>query len=167
MMLSNDLLTKAVRRNNHYNDVVSILVNGTLSGEFNSNKIKIFNNIKDVIVFAAFVGEYFDIKEMVNSKDSTGITLQTFGGSGSGKDSNIDQHNLIFMMSLLTHEDMNMIRDEKVNEAIELFELYSNGGLSKIKSWLVSAAWNPMILLDKIIEELPDNNTGVGPINPF
>lgn len=167
-MLSREILNKSVHRNNHYNDVVNLLVNGTLADSASPVKTRIFNDIKDLIIFAAFVGEYFQIKEEVDSKNSTGITMFTFAGSGSGKDSRIDQHNIIFMMSLLSHEDMNMIRDENVNIAIDLFEKFSNGGLGKIKSWLIDAAWNPMVLLDRIIDELPSDTMGKLPEdNPF
>ncbi len=167
-MLSTEILNKNVRRNNNYNDVVNLLVHGSIAGNDIISKVKVFSDIKDLIVFAAFVGEYFQIKEDVDVKNSTGITLMTFSGSGSGKRSRLDQHNIIFMMSLLSFEDMNMIRDENINDAIDLFEKFSNGGLSKIRGWLVDSAWNPIVLLDKIIDELPDNTFGQPPEdNPF
>ena len=170
MSLSRELMNKSVRRNNEYKDVVNILVFGTTDANDPSSKsLKIFNDIKDLIVFSAMVGKKYEITQDVVSNDSTGITLGTFGGSGSSKGSRMDQHNIIFMFALLIHEDMNFIRDENVNEAISLFEKYSNGGLSKIKSWLIDSAWNSMTLLDRITDELSSSSIASPRVldNPF
>lgn len=99
------------------------------------------------------VGKKFNCKESVE-KEAIGITMSTFAGSGQSKDSKSDQHNIIFMFGLLEFKDMNFIRDEKVHESVKLFEEYSNGGLSIIQGWLIESKWNPMVLLDKIQDEI-------------
>lgn len=166
--LNTDLYNKNVRRNNKYKEVVDLLVFGSLDGQKNTDK-KIFDNIKDLIVFAAMVGKKKEKKESVESKDNTAIILGTFSGSGSSKGSRVDQHNIIFMFGLLTHKDMKFMRDEHVNEVINIFEDYSNGGLSVIKDWLVESAWNPLIILDKMTDELnSEEKSGIDvPENPF
>ncbi|HZH68322.1 MAG TPA: hypothetical protein VFD65_03905 [Chitinophagales bacterium] len=162
-MSLSEILNKNVRRNNHYHDVVSLLVYGELPESSGKKSTKIFSDIKDLIVFAALIGERYQLKEEVDTKNSTGITLQTFSGAGSSKNSRVHQHNIIFMMSLFTYEDMNMIRDENVDKAIHLFEQYSNGGLGQIKKWLIDSAWNPLSLLDRIVDALPESNIGKAP----
>jgi len=153
MSITRELYNKDVRRNNKYKDVVDILVYGSLSGSKDTHK-KIFNDIKDLIIFSAMVGKKFERKELVDVKNNTGIILGTFSGSGSGKGSRVDQHNVIFMFGLLSFKDMNYIRDENVDKVIDIFEQYSNGGLEVIKDWLVDAGWNSLCLLEKISDEL-------------
>ncbi len=150
--LAREIINKDVRRNNKYQSVVDILVNGSLDG--NSNETKIFQYIKDLIIFAAMVGKKYERKESVEKSDNTGITLGTFSGTGGGKGASVDQHNIIFMFGLLTHKDMKYMRDRNVDESIRLFEEYSNGGLALIKEWLIESSWNSLCLIDKILDEL-------------
>lgn len=165
--LSTSLYNRAVRRNNRYQDVVNLLVFGSLEG---SNKQgKIFDNIKDLIIFAAMVGKKYEKKEVIDPKDNTSIVLGTFSGSGSTRGSRVGQHDVIFMFGLLIDQDVNAIRDENISLAIQHFELYSNGGLSIIKDWLTESAWRPLVLEQKIMDEINLNNTGkiVVEDNPF
>ena len=144
--LSTELLTKGVRRNNKYNDVVQLLVYGDSSS-------KVFNNIKDLIIMSAMVGKRLGVREDLES-ENTPITLLQFSGSGTGKDNRVDQHNIIFMFGLIESRDMNYIRDENIMKTIEIFEKYSNGGLSVIRGWLEESAWNAFCLIDKIVDVL-------------
>ena len=163
-MSLSDIYNKSIRRNNHYNDVVNLLVHGELPESNGKRNTKVFNDIKDLIVFSALVGEYYQLREEIDSKNSTGITLLTFSGGGSGRSSRVGQHDIVFMISLFTHEDMNMIRDENVDQAIHLFEQYSNGGLGQIKKWLIDSAWDPLSLLDRIVDVLPGSSVGQAPV---
>jgi len=166
--LNIDLYNKGVRRNTKYKEVVELLVFGSLGAKKSSSK-KIFDNIKDLIIFSAMVGKKFEKKEKVDSKENIGIVLGQFAGSGSFKGSRVDQHNLIFMFGLLTHKDMNYMRDEQITESISIFEEYSNGGLSVIKDWLVESAWNPLVILEKMMDEInSDSDSGINVTeNPF
>lgn len=167
--LPREILNKDVRRNKKYEDVVNILVNGALDGMGHKTNKKVFNYIKDLIIFAAMVGKKYECKEKVE-KDNIGITLNTFSGGG-GRGSNVDQHNIIFMFGLLTFKDMKYLRDDMVDESIKTFEEYSNGGLGLIKEWLIESSWNSLCLLDKILDELSvnssPNSTIEIPNNPF
>jgi dnd system-associated protein 4 len=165
--LAREIINKDVRRNKKYEDVVNILVNGSLHSGSNSSEKKIFNYIKDLIIFAAMVGKKYERKENVE-RENVGITLGTFSGGG-GKGTNVDQHNIIFMFGLLIYKDMNYMRDSKVDQCIKIFEEYSNGGLGLIQEWLVESGWNSLCLLDKILDELnKDSTVGIEVIdNPF
>ena len=169
MSLNKDLYNNNVRRNNKYKDVVDVLVYGSLDGGKNI-KTKIFNDIKDLIIFSAMVGKKYERKENVKNKKNTGIILGTFSGAGSGKGSRVDQHNVIFMFGLIYYKDMNYMRDKHVKEVIEVFEQYSNGGLQVIKEWLVESGWNSLVLLEKIVDEVNSTEGSAGMVveeNPF
>ena len=167
--LSKELQTKEVRRNNKYNHVVNLLVYGSLDEEEGSKMQKTFPYIKDLIIFAAMVGKKYNIQEEVE-KESTKIVLGTFEGtSGTNKDTLVDQHNIIFMFGLSVLRDMKYMRDENVDEVIHVFERFSNGGLNIIDGWLRDSQWNPMVLLDKIVDEMRSSSADeeVEVVNPF
>jgi hypothetical protein len=153
MSINPEIWNKNIRRNDKYRDVINLLVYGTLN-ETTTSQYKIFNDIKDLIIFSAMVGKRFDRKEKVDPNLSTGIIMGTFSGSGSSKGSRVDQHNVIFMFGLLIFRDMNYLRDDKINQVIDVFEQYSNGGLQIIKEWLVESGWNPLCLIDHILDQL-------------
>ena len=144
------LYNKAVRRNDKYKDVVNLLVFGALDGESGGNKS--FDDIKDLIIFAAMVGKQYEKTEEVESGKSTSIVLGTFSGSGSARGSRVGQHDIIFMFGLLLEKDIGAIRDENLSICVEAFERYSNGGLSIIYEWLVDAAWNPLVLEQQLLD---------------
>lgn len=152
--LTHEISSKVVRRNNKYdNTVVNPLVNEMYSVA-PGVQVKLFPYIKDLIVFAAMVGRYYDRKEAVESA-STPITLATFSGQhGSHKRSLADQHNIIFMFGLSILRDMKYLHDENIGEVIKVFEEYSNGGLSIIETWLLESGGKPMIIFDKIIDTI-------------
>lgn len=150
--LSGTLYNKAVRRNDKYKDVVNLLVLGSLDGKSGGNKC--FDNIKDLIIFAAMVGVRFEKMEEVDAKSNTSIVLGTFSGGGSTRGSRVGQHDVIFMFGLLLQKDIGAIRDENLSGSIDAFEKYSNGGLSIIFDWLVGAAWNPLVLEQVLLDEV-------------
>ena len=161
MAINTEIWNKNVRRNDKYKDVVNLLVYGTLN-ETRDGRYKIFNDIKDLIIFSAMVGKKFERKEKVESSSNTGIIMGTFSGSGSARGSRVDQHNVIFMFGLIVFKDINYLRDEKIDQVIDIFEQYSNGGLQIINDWLVESAWNPLCLLDRITDEISKSSpTGI------
>ena len=64
---------------------------------------------------------------------------------------------------------MNYMRDEKIDEIIAEFEEYSNGGLSIIQGWLAESAYNPLCILDEMINITSSKKEGGVTIttNPF
>ena len=165
-VLSKDVANKDVRRNNKYNQVVDLLVYGKIGDESGAKMPKMFPYIKDLIVFAAMVGKRFDFQEDVE-KENTGILLGTFEGAAGTRSNSIDQHNLVFMFGLSVLRDMKYLRDEHVDEVIEIFERYSNGGLSIINDWLRGSAWNPLVILDKMVDEVSNEDVVAEVVNPF
>lgn len=165
--LSREILTKDVRRNREYEDVVNILVHGALEGGGGQSDKRIFSYIKDLMIFAAMVGKKYERTQSV-SKENIGITLQTYSGVSS-KNSISDQQNIIFMFGLLTYKDMNKIRDENIDDCIKVFEEYCNGGLSLIKEWLIASGWNSLCLIEKILDESMVNSSDEIQVsdNPF
>lgn len=147
MSLTDAVRMKGVRRNNKYNEMVNLLWRGGKGPE----STKVFSDIKDLIVLAAMIGKKYEVREGLESKN-TPITLNTFAGIGSNKESRVDQHNIVFMFSLLINKDMNTVRDENIDATIKDFEEYSNGGLSIMQDWMAASASNPMCILDKMVE---------------
>tara|TARA_B100000787_G_scaffold130024_2_gene98941 strand:- start:3506 stop:4009 length:504 start_codon:yes stop_codon:yes gene_type:complete len=167
MSITPAIAKKNVKRNKKYDDVINLL---WIQGDAGQRDEKIFNNIKDIIIFAAMVGKKNEMRESLDKADDVqGINLDTFSGSGSGKDSRVDQHNILFIFSLLQHKDMNYMRDEKIDEIIAEFEEYSNGGLSIIQGWLAESAYNPLCILDEMINITSSKKEGGVTIttNPF
>jgi dnd system-associated protein 4 len=164
MSLTDAIRMKGVKRNKKYNDMVDLLwVRG--KGPESS---KVFSDIKDIIVLAAMIGKKYEVREKVGS-ENTPIALQTFAGTGSGKESRVHQHNIVFMFSLMLNKDMNAIRDENIDATINEFEEYSNGGLSIMQDWMAASASNPMCILDKMVEIVGTTKPGGLDVveNPF
>ena len=153
MSLSSELLTKSVRRNNKYNKIVNLLVHGSTDKEKPNREKKIFNDIKDLVVFTAMIGKRFNETEPLE-KENTGIILSTFAGSGSGKYSLTDQHNVLFMLGLVEKKQMEYMKDDHISEILVIFEQYSNGGFKIIEGWLAESGWRSLIILDKIVDEI-------------
>jgi dnd system-associated protein 4 len=42
----------------------------------------------------------------------------------------------IYLLGLLEQQDVKILKDQNLNDAISIFQEYCNGGLSIIKSWL-------------------------------
>ena len=85
MQISKEIFNKNVRRNNKYKEVVNLLVYGSLGTNKRPENNKIFNDIKDLIIFSAMVGKKYERKEDVVSKANTGIIIGTFSGGGAVK----------------------------------------------------------------------------------
>ncbi|APX06907.1 hypothetical protein BWP24_12300 [Vibrio campbellii] len=136
-------LNKNVRRNKKYKILEDKLVHDSKSPSF--------TYLKDLMIFSAFLGLKHGVTECLDSDSSSnGITLQTY--SGTGRDRRLGQHGLIFLIALHEKKDMDILRRENVDEAIEIFEKYCNGGLSILMSWLIASGNEPSILLNKLLE---------------
>ena len=136
-------LNKNVRRNKKYKILEDKLVHDSKSPSF--------TYLKDLMIFSAFLGLKHGVTEKVDSdSNSNGITLQTY--SGVGRDRRLGQHGLIFLIALHEKKDMDILRSENVDEAIEIFEKYCNGGLSILMGWFSDYRNEPSILLNKLLE---------------
>ncbi|MFA0337129.1 hypothetical protein [Vibrio breoganii] len=142
--LNQSELNKNVRRNKKYKYLEDALVNNTDSPAF------IF--LKDLMIFAAFLGMKYDKTEPVDKEStSNGITLFTY--AGTGKDRSLGQHGLIFLIAMSKYKNMEPLRSENIDDAIKVFESYCNGGLSVLDSWLKDSV-NSSIIITKLLQEL-------------
>ena len=147
MSLTDAIRMKGVKRNKKYNDMVDLL---WMRGK-GPESSKMFSDIKDIIILAAMIGKKYEVREKVGS-ENTPIALHTFAGTGTSKESRVDQHNIVFMLAVMINKDMNAVRDENIDSTINEFEEYSNGGLSVMQDWMAASASNPMCILDKMVE---------------
>lgn len=167
--LPKDIANVYVKRNNKYQKVVNLLVYGDSEDGIRNKEKQIFHHIKDLVVFAAMVGKKLNLREAIE-KENTGITIATFAGSSNTSNSRKDLHNIVFLFGLTEFKDMKYLRDENIHEAVKVFEEYSNGGLSQIEAWLIESKWNPMVLLDKVMDVVSELKEFKGidvPDNPF
>ncbi|WP_172380630.1 hypothetical protein [Vibrio sp. Vb339] len=149
--LSLEDLDKNVRRNKKYKHIEDTLVT--------KSNAPAFKYLKDLMIFSALLGLKEGVKESIDKEStSNGITLKTYSGKGSvGNDRSLGQHGLIFLIAMYEEKTMDVLRAEQVDKAIDIFEKYSNGGLSIISSWLKDSNNNPDVIINYMLE-LDSNN---------
>jgi hypothetical protein len=76
------------------------------------------------------------------------------------------------LLALLHTKDITILKDERLDECIKIFENYCNGGLSIIDSWLSENAQDfegTSTLADRIFKELlesKEGQTGIDVLEP-
>lgn len=97
----------------------------------NKSGTSIFKTIKELMVFAALVGyqldEYQPLDATVNKTD---ILLGTYATT---KD---DAY--IYLIALTKEPSLDLLKDDNLRDAIQIFEGYCNGGLKNIDSWIMN-----------------------------
>ncbi|KAB7653192.1 MAG: hypothetical protein ACRDC6_09715 [Shewanella sp.] len=92
---------------------------------------KTFNTIKELMVFAALVGYQLDKYEPITAKaKTTPILMDTYATS------NHDE--FIYLIALAKQPTLDILKDENIRNAINIFECYCNGGLNHIDNWIIS-----------------------------
>lgn len=133
-----------VRRNRKHEVVVDRLC--SRKNSYTGKPIFEFN--KDLMVFAAVLGFSENVKEPLES-DAIQITLGTYASD--------EKDGFIYLLALLESRSPEVLKDEKIDEAVKVFENYCNGGLSLVSQWFMD---NPGdvegsdTLVDKIFERL-------------
>lgn len=88
----------------------------------------VFRYIKDLMVFAAILGYSNNKKEEIEGSGTIPITLQTY--STDRKDY------YIYLIALAYSKDPEILKNDRLIEAVEIFEKFCNGGLAIIDRWL-------------------------------
>ena len=136
-----------VCRNREYEHVVELLCTRKTA----SSGRPLFEFNKDLMVFAAMVGFTHNKKKSI-SKDAIQIVLGTYASD--------EKDGYIYLLALLESKDITILKDERLDDCIKIFESYCNGGLSIIDTWLSE---NPhdfegtTTLVDQINQELSKN----------
>lgn len=121
----------------------------------------IFKTVKELMVFAALVGHQLDKFEPLLSKaNSGGVTLGTF--------SKTKHDAYIYLLALAKNPSLDLLKEEKLKEAISIFEAYCNAGLKHIDNWVMNNIGESIltnVLFNKTLEHLQD--VEVTDINSF
>lgn len=114
---------------------------------FSSNQ-SVFHYLKDIMVFAAMVGHSRGERRPV-SGDVIEIILDTYASD--------EKDGFIYLLGLLDARDGSILKDQKLKDAVKVFEEYCNAGLYTIERWLDDNPGDPDgidTLLAKIYERL-------------
>jgi dnd system-associated protein 4 len=111
----------------------------------------VFTYIKDLMLFASMVG-YSKNQRLAVGAENISIILETY--ASDQKDA------FIYLLALITEKNGTILKDERLTEAIKIFEEYCNAGLQEIQLWLDE---NPAdhdaidTIVDKIYEQVIKN----------
>lgn len=121
---------------------------------------QIFRFLKDLMIFAALVAYSRGERRPLVSQsqdDLIRIELGTYSADeGDG---------YIYLLGLLELKDANILRDNKLQEAVNVFEEYCNAGLYIIAEWLDD---NPENLdgVETLLNEIQGELVANRPLNP-
>ncbi|MCE4935883.1 hypothetical protein [Aliivibrio fischeri] len=114
---------------------------------------KIFDTVKELMVFSALVGYQLDDYQPLESKtNTTPILLDTYATT--------DHDAYIYLLALAKEPSLDMLKDEHLRDAIGIFEGYCNSGLKHIDSWIMNNIGEPLvsnILFNQTLEYLIEN----------
>lgn len=120
-----NLVSINVRRDTKFEHLVERLAKNNVDGHR-----PLFQYIKDLMVFAALVGYTNNEKKPLDStKDTIPITLHTY--SSDEKDS------FIYLLALMEKEDAICLKDDNIQDSVQVFEAYCNAGLDIIDKWFL------------------------------
>ncbi|MEZ8714743.1 hypothetical protein AB6D81_01980 [Vibrio splendidus] len=118
-----------------------------------SKESVVFSTLKEFMVFAALVGYQLDEYQPIAAKTNTGtIQLDIYASTG------LDAY--IYLIALAKNPSLDILKDENLKDAIEIFESYCNAGLANIDNWVMSHMSEPLVsnvLFNQTLEYLIEN----------
>lgn len=115
-----------------------------------SSNTKIFNTVKELMVFAALVGFELDEYKPIEAKaKTTPILLDTYATTGHDA--------YIYLLALARSKSLDILKDENLKEAVNIFETYCNSGLIHIDNWIMKNIGEPImtnILFNEVFDFL-------------
>ncbi|MCE7535937.1 hypothetical protein [Aliivibrio fischeri] len=113
----------------------------------------VFNTIKELMVFSALIGMQLNKFEPLESKtNTTPILLETYASTGHDA--------YIYLIALSKEPSLDILKSDRLREAIGIFEGYCNSGLKHIDTWVMNNISEPLvtnILFNQTLEYLIDN----------
>lgn len=121
-----NILKLPIRRSDTYENIVEQFC--TTKNSFAEEK-KVFSTIKDFMVFAALIGYELNIFTPLNNKiKTTSIILETYATT---------KHDAyIYLIALGKKNDLEILKDDNLRDAILVFEGFCNAGLEYINKWM-------------------------------
>jgi dnd system-associated protein 4 len=117
------------------------------------NEMRVFNTVKELMVFAALIGYQLDDYQPLESKvNTTPILLDTYATTGHDA--------YIYLLALAKEPSLDILQDSNLRDAIGIFEGYCNSGLKYIDGWLMNNIGESLvtnILFERVLEYLVEN----------
>ena len=118
-----------------------------------NNDSRMFSTVKELMVFAALVGYQLDEYQPLEPKiKTTPILLDTYATTGHDA--------YIYLLALTKASSLDILKDENLRQAIDIFEGYCNSGLKIIDSWIMNNIGEPLvtnIIFNQTLEYLVEN----------
>ena len=95
----------------------------------------LFRTMRELLCFCAVVGFNNGVRRPLGKKTET-IPSRVF----ENNDMAID---LIYLLALSETKTAEVLKPERENEAVQIFEEYASGGLECVKSWLAKTPTDP------------------------
>lgn len=95
-------------------------------------KQPIFPSLRELLCFAAVLGFQCERREQLPPDSDLFVDARPFSNSEVALD-------LLYLIGLAGTKDVNVLREEREDEVVQIFEEYANGGLMILKSWLASS----------------------------
>ncbi|TMO82405.1 hypothetical protein CWC16_01180 [Pseudoalteromonas sp. S3776] len=129
-----------VHRENKFDALVS-----KLCATKDANNNAVFKTVKEFMVFAALIGYQLGMYKPLNNRaQSTSISMETYAST--------DHDAYIYILALTKYPELEILKDERLRDAIGVFESYCNAGLHHIDEWLIKNTDNP-VLKDVLFKE--------------
>jgi dnd system-associated protein 4 len=122
---------KDVSRDKKYEDLVKLLAekqHPKLTGS-------LFRTIRELLCFAAVLGYHYD-KKVPLGKNTLEIPGRVFENSDFATD-------IIYLLALCSERTAEILKPERENEVIKIFEEFANGGLGVIEDWFKETPEDP------------------------
>jgi dnd system-associated protein 4 len=101
---------------------------GISNEESDTKPVKLFSNMAEVLVFAALLGASENRSKPVTEPRPNPIRFDVFTNQ------NLDCY--IYLLAIHTDDGFDLLKDEKLDKAIENFESFAFGGLEIISEWV-------------------------------
>lgn len=111
-----------IKRNENHEDLVRQLTEATDAGR------PVFPTMRELMCFAAVLG-YENKKRMKLGNKTHDIDARIWERSQQAMD-------LVYLIALVDQQDGEILRDEREDDALGIFEEYANGGLDVLAGWM-------------------------------
>lgn len=114
---------------------------------------RVFSTVKELMVFSALIGyQLGDYQPLESKVNTTPILLDTYATTGHDA--------YIYLIALAREPSLDILKDERLRDAIGIFEGYCNSGLRYIDNWIMNNIGEPLvtnILFNQTLEYLIEN----------
>lgn len=116
---------RGIKRSKQFEDMVRQLIGETSEDQ----QIKpAFSTMRELMCFAAALG-YENARRKPLSEDTLEIDARNWSNSQEAMD-------LLYLIALVGEKDGEILREDRIDDAVSIFEEYANGGFEVLAQWL-------------------------------